>query len=52
MEEMRNDIRKHRPLWTQTWWGKRTTALNVGIVLIVFLIILWQTLIRLAASSI
>jgi hypothetical protein len=52
MHNSRNDIRKHDPWWAQTWWGQRTTALNVGIVVIGFLIILWQRPIPIAASPI
>jgi hypothetical protein len=43
MNNIRNN-RTHGPWWANTWWGKRTTALNVGIVVILFLIVLWKTL--------
>lgn len=43
MDNIRNE-RKHGPRWTSTWWGERTTAVNIGIVIVVFLIILWRTL--------
>jgi hypothetical protein len=32
------------PWWRHTWWGKRTAAMNLSIVVIVLLILLWKTL--------
>jgi hypothetical protein len=32
------------PWWRNTWWGKRTAAMNLSIVVIVLLILLWKTL--------
>jgi hypothetical protein len=37
---------KRDPWWTHTWWGKRTTAVNVSITVGVLLILLWITLYR------
>lgn len=32
------------PWWRNTWWGKRTAAMNLSIIVIVLLILLWKTL--------
>lgn len=33
------------PWWRNTWWGRRTAAVNLSIVVIVLLILLWKTLV-------
>lgn len=35
---------KHRPWWAHTWWGKRTTRVNVSIVLLLLLFMVWKAL--------
>jgi hypothetical protein len=35
---------KHGPWWSNTWWGKRTTAVNVSIAVILLLFMLWKAL--------
>jgi hypothetical protein len=32
---------EHGPWWANTWWGKRTTAVNVSVVVVLLLIMLW-----------
>jgi hypothetical protein len=36
---------KQGPLWTNTWWGKRTTIVNVSIVGVLLLLMFWTALI-------
>ena len=36
---------KHGPWWADTWWGKRTTAVNVSIVVALLVLILWKALV-------
>jgi hypothetical protein len=31
-------------LRAKTWWGKRTTAINIGLVIAVLLFIVWKSL--------
>ncbi len=33
------------PRWSNTWWGKRTTVINITIVVAVLLFCLWKTLV-------
>jgi hypothetical protein len=35
---------KHGPWWTNTRWGKRTTAVNVSIVVGLLLFVVWKAL--------
>ena len=37
---------KHGPWWSNTWWGKRTAAVNVSIAVALLLFMLWKALFR------
>ena len=32
------------PWWANTWWGRRTTVLNLSILVVLFLFLLWKAL--------
>lgn len=44
MDNVPDHIRKHGPWWAKTWWGRRTTAINIGLVIAVLLFIVWKSL--------
>jgi hypothetical protein len=35
---------KDGPWWANTWWGKRTTTINISIAIALLLFMLWKTL--------
>ena len=44
MDNVPDHIRKHGPWGAKTRWGKRATAINIGLVIAALLFIAWRSL--------
>jgi hypothetical protein len=37
---------QHGPWWAQAWWSRRTTTVNIAIVVVLTVFVLWMAVFR------